>query len=75
VLDIGDILDPVCKRVAVQACVERHAVSFIGRIQPRLDGGRHFERWRVEILLDGLNAKRRPKGDKQRNFSVIFGLA
>ena len=32
VLDIRHILDPVYKRVAIQACVERHAVSFVGRI-------------------------------------------
>jgi hypothetical protein len=32
VLDIGDILDPVYKRIAIQACAERHAVSFVGRI-------------------------------------------
>src|SRR6476619_6248158 len=46
VVDVGHILDPVSKGVAVEACIKRHAVSCIGGIEPSLYGDGHRERWR-----------------------------
>ena len=66
VVDVGHILDPVSKGVAVEACIKRHAVSCIGGIEPSLYGDGHRERWRVQILLDGMEPERRSEGDEEQ---------
>lgn len=58
VANVGHILDPVHKSDAVKTGVKRHAVPFVGCVQPRLDRRGHasdggFRRFLMTLMPSG----------------------
>ena len=72
VVDVGQVLDSVAKSIPIKTTHERNIVALISAVEPMANAWRPAWLWRLDMLLDYINAKRRAKRDVEWYVACAF---